>query len=477
MKRFVTVAVLMGVLVACGGSDSELADQFELVKGGVVRLEVATCEAGGIGTGFLIDENHIVTVAHVVDEAQEIIASVDDEIAIAEVVAIDRDRDLALLRTDIPFGSYYFSLGDFDYRTGDQITVIGFPLGLDLSLTVGTISNEEVSFDFLPLLTFMQIDAPANPGNSGGPVLNADGEVIGIIDWQISDTQGLNFAISVDSVDRIFSSWLDNTPISFPACGSGSPTTEAVTPTSRPELISARVTATVNVGETPQAVAFDGSHMWVTNTLDDTVSKINVSTNTVTDTVTVGELPRGVAFDGSHMWVNNTYDGTVSKINVSTNTVTATVNVGGFSNVKAAFDGSHMWVTNSNKNMLSKINVSTNTVTATVNVGVTPQGSAFDGSHMWVANLFDNTVSKINVSTNTVTATVNVGDSPFNVAFDGSHMWVTNAGDGTVSKINVSTNTVTDTVNVGGIPEGLAFDGSHMWVTNTDSNTVSKFVP
>ena len=353
MKRFVTVAVLMGVLVACGGSDSELADQFELVKGGVVRLEVATCEAGGIGTGFLIDENHIVTVAHVVDEAQEIIASVDDEIAIAEVVAIDRDRDLALLRTDIPFGSYYFSLGDFDYRTGDQITVIGFPLGLDLSLTVGTISNEEVSFDFLPLLTFMQIDAPANPGNSGGPVLNADGEVIGIVDWQISDTQGLNFAISVDSVDRIFSSWLDNTPISFPACGSGSPTTEAVTPTSRPELISARVTATVNVGETPQAVAFDGSHMWVTNTLDDTVSKINVSTNTVTDTVTVGEAPRGVAFDGSHMWVTNWHDGTVSKINVSTNTVTDTVNVGGIPE-GLAFDGSHMWVTNTDSNTVSK---------------------------------------------------------------------------------------------------------------------------
>ena len=93
---------------------------------------------------ILIDENHIVTVAHVVDEAQEIIAYVDDEIAIAEVVAIDLDRDLALLRTDIPVGSYYFSLGDFEYRTGDQISVIGFPLGLDLSLTVGTISNAEV---------------------------------------------------------------------------------------------------------------------------------------------------------------------------------------------------------------------------------------------------------------------------------------------------------------------------------------------
>ena len=242
----ITVAVLMGVLVACSGTTQVVAptpepepepiveetpeeitgplstaDQFELVKGGVVRLEADTCYGGSVGTGFLIDENHIVTVAHVVDEAQEIIAYVDDEIAIAEVVAIDLDRDLALLRTDIPVGSYYFSLDDFDYRTGDQISLIGFPRaarGLDLTLTVGTISNEEVTFEDLPLQTFMQIDAAANPGNSGGPVLNAYGEVIGILQGGYDDSEGLNFAISVNSVDRIFNSWLSNPPIEKSNC-------------------------------------------------------------------------------------------------------------------------------------------------------------------------------------------------------------------------------------------------------------------
>ena len=153
----------MGSLVACGGTTQVVAptsepettveetpeeevaeplstaDQFELVKGGVVRLEASACEGDFVGTGFLIDENHIVTVAHVVDEAQEIIAYVDDEVAIAEVVAIDLDRDLALLRTDIPVGSYYFSLGDFEYRTGDQISVIGFPLGLGGVAMSGTV--------------------------------------------------------------------------------------------------------------------------------------------------------------------------------------------------------------------------------------------------------------------------------------------------------------------------------------------------
>ncbi len=243
----VTVSVFVGTLFACSGTTQVVipapepessfeetsdeitevlsaADQFELVKGGVVRLESATCDGSSVGTGFLIDESHVVTVAHVVREAQEIIAYVNNEIAIAEVVALDLDRDLALLRTDIPVGSYYFSLDDFDYRTGDQVSVIGFPRaarGLDLTLTVGTISNEEVIFEDLPLLTFMQIDAAANPGNSGGPVLNAYGEVIGILQGGFEDSEGLNFAISVNSVDRIYNSWLDNPPITKSNCDLG----------------------------------------------------------------------------------------------------------------------------------------------------------------------------------------------------------------------------------------------------------------
>ena len=73
-------------------------------------------------------------------------------------------------------------------------------------------------------------------------------------------------------------------------------------------------TATVTVGTNPYGVAFDGSHMWVANYDDDTVSKINVSTDGVTATVTVGTAPFGVAFDGSNIWVTNFNDGTVSKI-------------------------------------------------------------------------------------------------------------------------------------------------------------------
>ena len=232
--RFLLLVSLVFSSIACAGTTSSpepssenipqnetlsTSDLFELTRSGIARLEVSTCDGGGIGTGFMISEKQMVTVAHVVEGAEEILAIIDDEVAIASIIAIDLERDLALLETDIPFGDYYFTLGDFDYRTGDEVSVIGFPRGLDITLTKGTISNNNVKIPEFPLLTFVQIDAAANPGNSGGPVLNSKGEVIGILDMGLRESEGLNFAISVNTVDRIFNSWKNNTPITMASCG------------------------------------------------------------------------------------------------------------------------------------------------------------------------------------------------------------------------------------------------------------------
>ena len=73
---------------------------------------------------------------------------------------------------------------------------------------------------------------------------------------------------------------------------------------------------TIAVGDSPYGVAFDGTHIWVPNLNDDTVSKIVAATGVVAATIGVGDLPWGVAFDGTYIWVNNGGDDTVSKIPV-----------------------------------------------------------------------------------------------------------------------------------------------------------------
>jgi YVTN family beta-propeller protein len=129
--------------------------------------------------------------------------------------------------------------------------------------------------------------------------------------------------------------------------------------------------ATVSVGSSPRAVAFDGTNIWVTSLGSGTVSKIDPATKTVTATVGVGTNPQGVAFDGTSIWVTNVGSGNVSKIDPATNTVTATVGVG-TSPRAVAFDGTSIWVTNSGSGNVSRINPATNTVTATVGVGTSP---------------------------------------------------------------------------------------------------------
>tara|TARA_B100000902_G_scaffold386868_1_gene430072 strand:+ start:100 stop:1392 length:1293 start_codon:yes stop_codon:yes gene_type:complete len=270
--RFLLLVSLLFANIACVGTTSiqesstndipetqnrilSTSDLFELTRAGIARLEVSTCDGDGIGTGFMISETQMVTVAHVVEGAEEILAIIDDEVANASIIAIDVERDLALLKTDIPFGDYYFALGDFDYRTGDEVSVIGFPRGLDITLTKGTISNDIVKIPEFPLLTFVQIDAAANPGNSGGPVLNSKGEVIGILKSGLRESEGLNFAISVDTVDRIFNSWRSNNPISMTNCGFDSESEIASPPTTTTAARTTTTTTTTTTARTTTTAA------------------------------------------------------------------------------------------------------------------------------------------------------------------------------------------------------------------------------
>jgi len=262
---------------------------------------------------------------------------------------------------------------------------------------------------------------------------------------------------------------------------------------SKIDIMTNSEVVTVHVNNDPRGIAFDGLHIWVANSGSNEVSKINITTNTVVATVPVNVDPRGIAFDGSHIWVANRGSNTVSKIDVMTNDVVATVSLGPFPSIPpdppglvtaepagVAFDGSHIWVTNSNADTVSKIDIITNTEVDTVFVrGLDrrwPERVAFDGSHIWVVNSGHTTISKIDIMTNTVEGTFGVGASPQGIAFDGSHIWISNSNIDKVSKIDIVTNSVVANVDVSDHPIGIVFDGSHIWVANSDSNNLNKIL-
>ncbi len=145
--------------------------------------EQAPRRTSSLGSGFVVDpEGYVVTNNHVIAEADEIhVVFGDDTSYDAELVGRDLKTDLALLKIkgEGPFPSVKF--GDSDkMRVGDWMIAIGNPFGLGNTVTAGIISARSRDIRAGPYDDFLQVDAPINRGNSGGPSFNLDGEVIGI---------------------------------------------------------------------------------------------------------------------------------------------------------------------------------------------------------------------------------------------------------------------------------------------------------
>ena len=147
----------------------------------------------GEGSGFIIDsEGYIATNYHVVDGASEVLVTLTSgEELTATVVGTDPRTDLALIKVNNGGKLPALALGDSDRaRVGDWVLAIGNPFGLGGSATAGIISARGRDIRSGPYDDFLQIDAPINSGNSGGPVFNSAGEVIGINTAIISPTGG-----------------------------------------------------------------------------------------------------------------------------------------------------------------------------------------------------------------------------------------------------------------------------------------------
>ncbi len=156
------------------------------------------------GSGFLIDkEGHMVTNNHVVSGSDDISVTLgdSDESYDAELVGADESTDLALLKIDAPESALHpLAVGDSNaMKVGDPVVAIGNPFGLDRTVTTGIVSalqREIQSTNGFSISNVIQTDASINPGNSGGPLINTDGEVIGV-NSQIATGGGSNGSVGI----------------------------------------------------------------------------------------------------------------------------------------------------------------------------------------------------------------------------------------------------------------------------------------
>lgn len=221
--------------------ESLLIGLYEKVNPGVVSIQTLSVAGGGLGSGFVFDkQGHIVTNYHVVEDATELEVDFPSGYkARGTVIGRDIDSDLAVIKVDVP-GEYLFPLpigNSDDVRIGQTVIAIGNPFNLSGTMTLGIVSAKSrtlssfrlsESGSFFSAGDLIQTDASINPGNSGGPLLNLNGEVIGV-NRAIRTEQanevgepvnsGIGFAISSNIVSRVIPFLIKDGHYDYPYVG------------------------------------------------------------------------------------------------------------------------------------------------------------------------------------------------------------------------------------------------------------------
>lgn len=204
------LAAAPNAAVATPAVQDLLPDLVRRIKPSAVAIETFDVRGEKLsrGSGFFVDSDRVVTNRHVIDNAHraEVHSYNGSVYQVKGVIAVDAEGDLALLRVDAPPNQVRPLLLDkTSPQEGESIVVIGNPFGLEGSVTNGIVSAVR---DIPTFGRIIQITAPISPGSSGSPVVNMQGQVIGVATLQITGGQSVNFAIPSERISQLQSGTL-----------------------------------------------------------------------------------------------------------------------------------------------------------------------------------------------------------------------------------------------------------------------------
>jgi len=211
------IIILTENLIQTKESLQSLDVQFDLLKASagedfsgiiedVVKSVVTIRTDVGQGTGFIIsDDGYLITNAHVLVGAHEVKAiTYKQKIMNANFIGYDADFDIALLKVSGNYDELKFANSN-NVQTGEKVIAIGNPLGLQFSVSEGIVSAVHRT-GMNGIDAYIQTDAALNPGNSGGPLINKQGKVIGINNFKISTGESLGFALESNYIKEAVNS-------------------------------------------------------------------------------------------------------------------------------------------------------------------------------------------------------------------------------------------------------------------------------
>jgi len=235
----------------------------------------------------------------------------------------------------------------------------------------------------------------------------------------------------------------------------------------------------VPVGKDPWSIALDSASVWVANSVDGTVSRIDRNSRRVTDTIPVGRNPLGITIDDQGgVWVANNADNTVTRIDAQTRKPTATVAVNMSPGEIVSTKGA-VWVAEAGAGQVGRIDLSNGFRVSQIPVGPEPVVLATDDKNLWVGDAKQNMISQIDIATASVTDVLHPGRGTLGITANGGTVYATNPSDNgdndRIVRLVTGAQSSQDTVDATGLVTGIAVDRDSIWVTASNPGTLTRY--